>query len=369
MRIRPCLLLTGLLMTGTMPFIALGQNKTLRLPVKNQAIYLLNVQSYLNIQPGDTLLIPKGQKIRSFKMSGLHGTQEKPVVIMQEDTADRIGGYKAYAFAMVNATFVKLYHIHVDGAHTNEGIGIHMGRGCSDFTIENCSSDNNGVGFQCKVTPFKNDPGSVYPTPMKNIRIENCSASNNKAEGFYIGYSAGAKDTGLKAILIDGLYMKNIKAINNGWDGIQITRAKNFTGKNFYVSGYGASRTFGQNSGIAIQTDVTGSLDGFEVSDGEGAGLTIFARDKLHLQNGKLKNVGKTSTGDGIYVNDFPTGYSLPPLQLYLENITIDGYSRFPVNVVNRFKTMKPGSFKNVQFKNGASGKGIADFSGSAKTK
>jgi hypothetical protein len=307
--------------------------------------------------------------IKSVKLSGVHGTKEKPIVITQEDTSARIGGYKAYGFSMLNSTFIKLLHIHVDGAHINKGVGFLMSRGCSDFTIENCSSENNGIGFQCKVTPDKDDPQSVYPTAMKNIRIENCTASNNITEGFYIGYSGGAKDTGLKAVLIDGLYMKNIKSTNSGWDGIQITRTQNFTGQQFYVSAFGQSHTFGQNSGIAIQSDVTGSLDGFEVTDGDGAGLTIFARGKLQLKNGKLKNIGRSRVGDGIYVNDFPTGYNLPPLQLYLENISIDGYTRFPINVVNRFKTMKPGAFKNVKFRNGATGKNIFDLSGSAGTK
>lgn len=360
----------SLIVLFMLPLIANAQkNKSIHLPVQRESIYLTDPYKILNIQPGDTLLIPKKVTVKLFSINGIHGTKEKPVVIAQEDTADRIGGYKAYSFSIVNSTFFKLLQIHVDGAGITEGIGIHAGRGCSDYTIENCSSDNNGIGIQCKVTPTKNDSLSVYPTPMKNIRIVNCSASNNKVEGFYIGYSAGAKDTGLSAVLIDGLYMKNIKAINNGWDGIQITRVKNFKGENFYVSGFGRSHTFGQNSGIALQSDVTGSLDGFEVTDGDGAGITIFARGALTVKNGKLKNVGQCRVGDGIYVDDFPSAYNLPPLQLNLQNISIDGFTRFPVNIVNRFKTMKPGTLKNIQFKNGASGKNIADQSRSISSK
>jgi hypothetical protein len=337
--------------------------RAIRLPVQNDGIYLLQLESLLDIQPGDTLLIPKSLTIRLVKITGIHGTKERPIVITQEDTSARIGGYKAYGLVLGNATHFKLVNVHVNGKDINNGIGILMAKGCSDFVIENCSSDNSGIGFQCKVTPERNDPTSLHPTPMKNIRIVNCSASNNKTEGFYIGYSAGADDKGLSPILIDSVFMNNIKAINNGWDGIQVTRVKNFVGRNFYVSGFGQKFTPGQNSGIALQSDVTGSLDGFEVTDGNGAGLTIFGRGELRIKNGRLKNVGKSVVGDGIYVNDYPTGYNLPPLKLYLENITIDGFTRFPVNVVNRYGTMKPGVLKNVVFKNGTLGRNINDNS------
>jgi hypothetical protein len=357
MRICPTLL--ALMIT---PVFAQAQ-KSIRLPVHNGGIYFLDVQSRINLQPGDTLLIPKGISINAVKMTNIHGTREKPIVITQEDTAGRIGGYKAYGFAMGNATHFKLRHIHVDGQHINTGVGIILGQGCSDFTMEYCSADNNAVGIQCKVTPVRGVAASLYPTAMKNIRIENCSASNNSTEGFYIGYSAGANDAGLSPVLIDSIYMTNIRSVNSGWDGIQITRATNLVGKNWVVNGYGKQATPGQNSGIALQSDVTGIIDGFEVTDGDGGGLIIFARGNLTLKNGKLKKVGQSRLGDGIYVNDFPTGYKLPPLQLYLENISIDGFNRFPVFIVNKFGTMKPVVFRNVTFKNGPAGKGIMDGS------
>jgi hypothetical protein len=365
MRLRPTLLALIIV-----PVFAQAQKpKSIRLPVHNGGIYFLDVQSKLNLLPGDTLLIPKGVSINAVKMTNIHGTREKPIIITQEDTAAHFGGYKAYGFAMGNATYFKLRHIHVDGQNINAGVGILLGQGCSDFTIEHCSSDNNAVGIQCKVTPVKGVEASLFPTTMKNIRIENCSASNNSTEGFYIGYSAGAPDAGLSPILIDSIYIKNIRSINSGWDGIQITRAKNLVGKNWYVSGYGKQATPGQNSGIALQSDVTGVLDGFEVTEGDGAGLIIFARGSLQLKNGKLKKVGQSRIGDGIYVNDFPTGYNLPPLQLNLENVSIDGFNRFPIFVVNKFGTMKPGAFKNVTFKNGPAGKGIMDGSRRAGAK
>lgn len=359
MRLRPTLLALMIMPV----FGQAQQQRSIRLPVQHDGIYVIDLQSKYNVQPGDTLLIPKSVTINSVKITGVHGTREKPIVITQEDTTATIGGYKAYGFAMGNATHFKLRHIHVDGKNINMGVGILLGQGCSDFAIENCSSDNNGIGIQCKVTPVRGEPASLFPTPMKNIIIQDCSASNNKTEGFYIGYSAGAKDSGLSPILIDSISIKNIRAINNGWDGIQVTRAKNLVGKKWYVIGFGKQLTPGQNSGIALQSDVSGVLDGFEVADGDGAGLTIFGRGGLQLKNGRLKDVGRSRVGDGIYVNDFPTGYNLPPLQLTLENVSIDGFTRFPVNVVNRFGTMKPGAFKNVTYKNGASGKGIIDGS------
>jgi hypothetical protein len=333
--------------------------KIIRLPVANNGIYVTNVAGTLNPQPGDVLLIPTGVQINSINLQNFYGTADKPIYIKQENPNDRPGGYKAYGLSLSNAKYFILDGVHMDGKDVNVGIGIGIGTGCSDFQILNCSSVRSGIGLQIKTNPGTMESQRWMPltkiTEMRNIVIKNFYAANVGAEGIYIGYSAGLTvPEGVVPVPIRNLTMENITIENSGWDGIQITCGINFSGKNFTVRNFGTKKAGGQNSGIALQSSVTGTLDGFTVTTGHGAGLTIFGRENLTVKNGVITNVGfENSVGDGIYVADYPTDYSLGALSFRIHNVILNGYTRFPINLQNTRGTMLPGFIENFVYLNG----------------
>lgn len=328
--------------------------RAIRLPVANDGIYVTNVSSTLKPQPGDTLLIPTGVYIKLINLQNFAGTPDKPIYIRQENTNDRPGGYKAYGLSLTNAKYFILDDVHMDGKNINTGIGIGIGTGCSDFKVLNCSSVNSGIGMQIKVNPAE-AADRRYPTTIANVEIKNFYTANTGAEGIYIGYSGGLTvPAGVVPVPINGLVMENITTENTGWDGVQITGAMNFTGKNFVVKNFGTKKTGGQNSGIALQTNTTGVLDGFTIDNGHGAGLTIFGRENLTVKNGTITNVGvNNSVGDGIYVSDYPSDYNQGPLSFRIQNVILNGYTRYPLNLQNTRKTMVAGLFENFVYLNG----------------
>lgn len=327
--------------------------KIIRLPVANDGIYVTNVAGTLKPQPGDVLLIPSGVNIKLINLQNFSGTAEKPIYIRQEDPNDRPGGYHSYGLSLTNAKYFIMEGVHMDGKGVNIGIGIGIGTGCSDFKVLNCSSVRSGIGMQIKTNPGTAE-NQRWPTEMKNIEIRNFYTKDVGAEGIYIGYSGGLTvPAGVVPVPINGLVMENITTENTGWDGIQITGAMNFKGKNFVVKNFGTKKTGGQNSGVALQTNTTGILDGFTIENGHGAGLTIFGRENFTVKNGTITNVGiNNSVGDGIYVSDYPSDYQQKPLSLIIQNVTLNGFTRYPINMQNTRKTMLPGVIENFTYLN-----------------
>jgi hypothetical protein len=328
--------------------------KVIRLPVANNGIYVTNVAATLKPEPGDVLFIPTGMRIDLINLQNFSGTADKPIWVRQENPADRQGGYKAYGLSITNAQHFILDGVHMDGKDINVGVGIGIGTGCSDFQVLNCSSVRSGIGMQIKTNPGT-AANQRWPTEMKNITIKNFYAGGCGAEGIYIGYSGGLTvPEGVVPVPINGLTMENINIENTGWDGIQITGAMNFTGRNFSVRNFGTKKAGGQNSGIALQTNTTGTLDDFTIENGHGAGFTILGRDNLTVKNGTITNVGlNNSVGDGIWVSDYPTDYALPALSFRIYNVILNGYTRFPINLQNTRGTMLPGVIENFVYLNG----------------
>jgi len=324
--------------------------KVIKLPVINGGINVANVSTTLKPQPGDTLLIPAGVVYNNVRLADFSGTPERPIYIKQQ--TPRPGGFTA--LTITNAKHFIMEDVHIDGKGMNKGIGIMITTGCSDFQIINCSSVGAAIGLQ-----IKTNPGTAadqrWPTEMKNIVIKNFTARDCGAEGVYIGYSGGTSvPAGVVPVPIRNLTMENITVENTGWDGIQITGALGLSGKNFVVRNFGQAKIGGQNTAIALQTNTTGVLEGFTVENGNGGGLIIFGREELTIKNGTITNVGvDNSVGDGIYVSDYPSNYNQGPLVLRIQNVILNGYTRFPINMQNTRGTLQPGLIENFLYLNG----------------
>ena len=70
-----------------------------------------------------------------------------------------------------------------------------------------------------------------------------------------------------------------------------------------------------------------------------------------------LKNVGMSKGENAIFINDYKDlGFGLPPLQINMDNIKVNGSSGHAMIVYNGNKTMLPGIIRNFIYMNTQSG-------------
>lgn len=330
--------------------------RSIVLPVKGQGIYIKNVQYQLNTQPGDTLLIPTDFNIANIGLFEVHGSATMPIVITTDGKNPDfvIGGYKSYAFKMGVSSYFKLYRIKVNEQNAG-GIGIRIGEGCTDYTIDHCEVSNASIGIQCKWDPDKLNINSAlnYPTgAIKNVVITNNYVHDLTNEGYYIGhtFSGLANSVAVPAPII-GLKFYNNKSENTGWDGAQFTNAQNCDVRNVQVINAGIAKRGGQSSGMPIQDATTGTFDSIYVNGSTGSGIQIFSKGDIKITNVWLINTAQNVNSSAIFVdNRSDRGMGLPPQKLFLKNITIKGGSRFPLYVLNGDRTAVPGKIINLTY-------------------
>lgn len=329
-------------------------HKSVVLPVgqNNKQIYLTEVAAKLEVSPGDTLIVPN-REIISILLSNFHGTKDAPIIIKWESPCNYIGGYRSYAFTISNASFFKILGMRVDGKGVS-GYGLALGQKTTQYEVNDAHLRNfgSGYGIQAKWNPVAGDPSTAYPNKIENAIFKNILIENTGSEGMYIGHTGSPKPPkGMLPVYHENLVLENIRTVNTGWDGVQISGARNVQARNIKIENFGTKGVRGQQSGLFFGGSTTGFVDGFEAIGGTGPGLTIFGRGKLKAINGKIKNVATSSTEHGVYVDDYPDQF-LPPLQLHLENIDIDGATNNPVYIKNARGTMLPGLLKNITYRN-----------------
>jgi hypothetical protein len=149
---------------------------------------------------------------------------------------------------------------------------------------------------------------------------------------------------------------------STGWDGLQLSNCQQVFLHDVNIRHYGLKDQSSQQGGLLIGGMVTlrDSLYNVTVSNGTGAGLLIFGRGLMKFNNIALTKVGMSAGEHAIYVNDYPDlGYGLPPLQLQMKNIRVNGSAGKALMVTNERKTMKPGRIERFSYVN--TGSGIMD--------
>lgn len=326
------------------------ESKRILLPVnEKQQIYVTNVVEELKAKPGDVLVIPAGKEIKSIQLKWIVGTADKPIIVEGENPDVTIGGGKGYNVYIDDSKYFVVRKFNIDGKKAG-GYGMHLIG--SDMTVEDMVIRNiKGFGLQVKKDPVKGDPSTAWPQySINNVVLRRIKVYDTTVEAFYIGHTnSQLKDKdGMRPAQIVGLIMEDLESHNTGWDGIQVSSARGIKGKNWKVENAGTTKSFGQNSGVTIQADTQVDLvENVEINGSTGPGLTILGRDVMNIKNVTIKNAGQ----DGIYVDDYPDP-ELKPLQLNLENITIDGAKRGAIKVANRKETMIPGTLKNITYRN-----------------
>jgi hypothetical protein len=149
---------------------------------------------------------------------------------------------------------------------------------------------------------------------------------------------------------------------STGWDGLQLSNCQQVFLHDVRIRHYGIKNESSQQGGLLIGGMVTlrDSAYNVSVSYGTGAGLLIFGRGLMKFNNITLTNIGLSKGEHAIYVSDYPDlGYGLPPLQLQMRNIKVDGSAGKALMVNNERNTMKPGRIERFTFVN--TGSGILD--------
>lgn len=329
--------------------LTLSAQKKIMLPYKT-GIYIPNVTTALNPQPGDTLVVPDVDSLINMNLANFSGTPEKPIVITWANPKrTTVGGYNAYGVSITNARYFKIVNFNIDCKMAN-GYALAIGNGCSDFTVENGTIQNSGAGFLIKWNPV--DTTYAAPHTINNVTVRNVSIKNIGAEGFYFGHTRTGITNGLSPALIKNMVVENITVDGTGWDGGQFSSIDGLKAKNIKISNAALKKQSSQNSGLGVQAWVNGcDIDSISIENSEG-GITILAKSDVILKNVSVKNC----TLAAFYIDDYPADITWNPQRLLFTNVKVDGAGTYAFWDVNRNKTALPGTIINFTFSNTVNG-------------
>jgi hypothetical protein len=208
------------------------------------------------------------------------------------------------------------------------------------------------MGLMAKQDPDPSFPQGSYPAySIRNVSIHDIKVRNTGTEGFYIGYTFD-KTSPLASPLVN-VDIHHIDIDSTGWDGLQLSNCQQVSMHDIAIRHYGLKDQSSQRSGLLLGGMVTikDSVTRVSVSNGTGVGLLIFGRGLQRFSNITLRQTGLTAGEQAIYVSDYrDLGYGLPPLQLQMRNIHVDGSSGHALMVNNERKTMIPGRIEKLTY-------------------
>lgn len=156
-----------------------------------------------------------------------------------------------------------------------------------------------GVGIYGKQDPYAGQPWTQYPNYVSTkITINNCYVHDVAGEGMYIGhtYPSGDPDQGNRIpIRMDSVTISNCIVTNTGWDGIQLSNARN--GGLIYgnkVTNFGTADIDGQRAGIISGGNTNSNVFNNIVENGLGNGIQFFGYGKMECYGNTITNVGNT---------------------------------------------------------------------------
>lgn len=290
-------------------------------------IYITNA-SNKGWKGGDTLLIPAGT-YSVIEIDSFGGDPSKDIVIRN------YGG-------LVNVTgSIRLqkdiHHVKIEG---NGDASMKYGFKCKNFAFNRANHftmqwiecgpnlpdaiSKGGVGIYGKQDPYADQPWTWYPNyTSTKITITNCYVHDVDGEGMYIGhtYPTGDPDQGFRLpIRLDSVTISNCIVENTGWDGIQLSNARN-GGQIFNntVTNFGKLDIDGQRAGIISGGNTNGQVFNNTVTNGTGNGIQFFGYGKMECYNNIITSVGNTKKNvngeESIYFIDKPTTPEVNPKQ------------------------------------------------------
>ena len=206
------------------------------------------------------------------------------------------------------------------------------------FTMDRIEAgpNPNGVGIYGKQDPYVGQPWTQYPNyTSTKITINNCYVHDVAGEGMYIGHTAPDGDpynSGLIPQRQDSVTISNCIVTNTGWDGIQLSNARNgclIFGNT--VTNFGITDIDGQRAGIISGGNTNSKVYNNTVSNGKGNGIQFFGYGVLDCYNNIIVNVGNTATNingeQSIYGADYINKVETNPKQ---EIVLHDNNVKYP---------------------------------------
>jgi hypothetical protein len=280
-------------------------------PTQPGEIYITNAINK-GWKGGDTLKIPAGT-YSVIEIDSFGGDPCRDIVVINDGQVNVTGSMRFQK----DVRYVKV-------------IAINKGIKCKNFafnrvtrfTIDGIEIGPNpdGVGIYGKQDPYINQPWTQYPNYVsRNITITNCYVHDVAGEGMYIGHTAPDGDPynleGTKRIIpqrMDSVTISNCIVTNCGWDGIQLSNARN--GCKIFgntVTNFGMLDLDGQRAGIIIGGNTSGDAYNNTVTNGMGNGIQFFGYGRMECYGNTITNVGNTKKNtlgeESIYGQAYPS--------------------------------------------------------------
>ncbi len=276
---------------------------------------------------GDTLRIPAGN-YHKIVIGNFQGNATNPIVIIN------YGGQVVASQITFdnNASYFKLtgagdpsitYGFKVANSGNLVGIGVGLAH-----HVEVCNVEVTGaeVGFIFKKNPISTDSRSIAPNyVLSNYKIHHNYLHDIKNEGMYIGHTAPDGDPARNYLLplrMDQIEIAYNIVSNTGWDGIQLSNARN--GAKIHhntVTNYGSVNAGSQQAGIIMGGNTTGDIYDNVVTKGTGNGIQAFGYGTIRIFNNTVENAGVNGSADGVesvFCNDLITTTETNPKQQIL---------------------------------------------------
>lgn len=265
-------------------------------PTAIREIYIVNGMSK-PWKGGDTLKIPAGV-YDHIEIDSFGGDQCRDIIIINS------GGLVSTKIMRFKSN---VHHVKVLGSGS-PGITYGFKTGTfgfdrvNHFTMERieCGPNPNGVGIYGKVVPEAGKPWLWYPAyTATKVTINNCYVHDIAGEGMYIGhtYPGGDPDQGMRIPQrMDSVTISNNIVTNTGWDGIQLSNARNgcmIFGNT--VSNFGLIDKGSQRAGIISGGNTNAQVFNNIVTNGTGNGIQFFGYGKMNCYNNTVTNVGNTA--------------------------------------------------------------------------
>jgi Secretion system C-terminal sorting domain/Right handed beta helix region len=201
-----------------------------------------------------------------------------------------------------------VHHVKVIGNGTS---GIVYGFKCTSFamgrvnhfTMDKVETGPNpgGVGIYCQQPPYIDNPATHYPNYVnRKITINNCYVHDVAGEGMYIGNTAPDADPYNNNLIpqrLDSVTISNNIVTNTGWDGIQLSNARNgclIFGNT--VTNFGTTNINGQRAGIISGGNTNSKVYNNTITNGTGNGIQFFGYGPLECYNNTITNAGTTTS-------------------------------------------------------------------------
>ncbi|HSC52271.1 MAG TPA: right-handed parallel beta-helix repeat-containing protein [Phnomibacter sp.] len=342
------------------------------------------------IKPGAKVCIPAGL-YHHISISGLVGSEEKPITIVNCGGLVEMSSETTYGFRMVLSRYFRItgtgtpglkYGFKITGIGDGTPPGLVMADSMTHFELDHFEVTHVSAGFYIKTSPKDCDPGSWEGAwEMRNMKIHDNYIHHSTGEGFYLGhtsYTAVVKDCSGASVTVGTQTMRNLKVYNNimdylGWDGIQLAGV--VEGAEIYnniVTNYGLENKSSQQGGILLGGKCNGKVYNNTVMEGSGNGLQVFGFGTNYVYNNLIVNAGFAGQ-DGVYIDDRPQA-GLPGAKLVMTNNTIVRAGNIGIKLSNNYGTYIDGSIlaNNLIVAPGLAGQYssayIATYSASAAT-